>query len=314
MHLILPLQEEKFMSSLKSSQEPINHLPSDCLLLIFKFLNEVNPSGLIASALVCKKWQRNIFSYELKTEVKEMHKLFFGPQHWDKFLGKKISSDEEIQNAFSILPPNIFEILNAQCTVFHNGKFVKNTHILVYIPEGIEMTLTNLGKLLAKKLPRNNRKQLCDYFSSYSNSFERIQEGYYYMSADILTFQDKSLDPPHWILMTKDLINGSRSKSYGGQQNLVQKLNESSGIIYTIPKTLDAVSSIIAHFLKSDEYLYGKATFTRCQYKIDRHQVVVGNFSDNGLCVNYLPDNNDIGIAVCRIFKNNAVSSISSTK
>ncbi|MBA3603582.1 MAG: hypothetical protein H0W50_08075 [Parachlamydiaceae bacterium] len=313
MQRICPLNEAKSLFLSTSIDEPINCLPPECFACIFHHLNTINLAGLLASVLVNKKWQKNIIynsdkSDDLKSKIDEVHKLFLGPQQWAKFYGIKFCSDEEIQKAFSILPRDIFETLNSKCSVFPTSeKLVKETHTLVYVSKlinGRKITLTNLGKLAIRKLPLDKSKVVFDNISSYYPGMERKKlEGYKYIRADVVAVLDKSLDQPHWVLLPIDLLEGSRGRCYEAQKKMVQELSKKSGFSYTVPKTIDAVASIIGHFLRSKEYLFGLATYIRCQHNIDRHQVAVGNFKEEGLCVNSSPDSNDIGIAPCIIFQ-----------
>ncbi len=309
MQRTFPLIEASTFFSSQANCEPINYLPPECFALIFQHLNSINLAGLLASVLVNKQWHTNIMinSAELKLMIKEVNQIFLGPQQWSQFFKIKFCLDEEIQKAFSILPHDIFKILNSLCHVFPStGKLVKETHTLVYVSKRInerEITLTTLGKLAAIKLPLKISKVMFDNISSYYPGIEKKQKGYRFIRADILAVLNKSLDQPHWVLLPTDLLEGSRGRCYESQKKMVQELSEKSGFSYTIPKTIDAVASIIGHFLRSNDYSFGLATYMRCQHTIDRHQVAVGNFKEEGLCVTSSPDNNDIGVAPCIIFQ-----------
>jgi len=99
---------------------------------------------------------------------------------------------------------------------------------------------------------------------------------------------DKQCEKAHWVLMTKDVIPGSRNKIYSEQKQLVQ--DKGAGV-YELPRAIEAAASILMHYFKTDEYLYGKdprKTFTRCQETfINQRPVAIGCFSRGGLVVCY---------------------------
>ena len=56
--------------------------------------------------------------------------------------------------------------------------------------------------------------------------------------------------------MTKDVIPGSRSKTYPAQQALVASYAKSSGHPYQVPHCLEGAVSILMHHAKHGEPLY----------------------------------------------------------
>jgi len=93
----------------------------------------------------------------------------------------------------------------------------------------------------------------------------------------------------HWVLMARDVIPNSRSKSYTDQQQLAQTYNK-NGIGYEVPKLLDTIVGIFMEYVRTGERLFSDNpwTFTRCQ-EIDENkgkwQMVVGGFSASGVGV-----------------------------
>ena len=80
--------------------------------------------------------------------------------------------------------------------------------MLVRLPKGF--TLNTLGMLAKKYFPQNP--------DGYGYIWERILKEH----------GDRSIDKSTWLLMTKDVLPGSRNKSYGEQQNIVAELAEKS--------------------------------------------------------------------------------------
>ena len=65
----------------------------------------------------------------------------------------------------------------------------------------------------------------------------------------------------HWVLMTRDIIPKSRNKSYDNQKAMLE------GTDYVLPQAVEAVACILAEFVASGTYLYGRdplLTYTRC--------------------------------------------------
>ncbi|MBA3815733.1 MAG: hypothetical protein H0X29_04275 [Parachlamydiaceae bacterium] len=105
--------------------------------------------------------------------------------------------------------------------------------------------------------------------------------------------------------MTKDILPGSRNKSYAEQQTIVASLgNKSLG--YEVPKTLEAATCILAQFFyNSKTRLFNDKpwTYTRCKENVQGYQMVVGGFASAGLDVNSdMYDYEYFGVAALRKF------------
>lgn len=102
--------------------------------------------------------------------------------------------------------------------------------------------------------------------------------------------------------MTKDVIEGSRDKSYTEQQALVAKFTNQLGINYEVPHLFDATICIFMHYVSFGERLFntdGKWTFTHCQGNLQGYQDVVGGFSPEGLSIGHY-HRISIGLTVMR--------------
>ena len=99
--------------------------------------------------------------------------------------------------------------------------------LLVLIPKTIHgkpLNLVNLGDLV--KRPKGGGLPT---------------EYYYIWDAVIIASGQQATTRSHWVLMTKDVIEGSRNKSYKEQQALVAEVNKKTGMNeYEVPNALDA--------------------------------------------------------------------------
>jgi len=215
--------------------------------------------------------------------------IAFGNDKWAQCFGKDIVKGEDSREELSSLPWNDFI---ADCKKFKSifpKKNAKDRLMLVRLPKTLNggLTLKSLGEL-AKK-----------YFSDSDT-------GYEFIWSDIVDeLGDKSIDKSYWVLMTKDVLPGSRNKSYTEQQDIIGKLAQKALIGYEIPDTLAAAICILAQYFDSKMRLFSDnpGTFIRCKDKVKDVQTAVGGFLSAGLNVrNSYFDNNYIGVAVLRKF------------
>jgi hypothetical protein len=191
----------------------------------------------------------------------------FGRQEWSQYFGEV---GEE-----PFLPSDIDEILNGPCP-FWPGKAVKDTHLLVLIPStvaGKPFSLDLLGELVKRPKGRGRSTR------------------YRFYDSDIqAALGTRSSGGSYWILMTRDVLEGSRSRRYAAQKALIAARARESGLPYVLPSALEAATAILSHYVRSGERLYTDApwTYTRCQELINgEYPVIVGGFSLGGLAVNY---------------------------
>ena len=191
----------------------------------------------------------------LHTQKKEFTRKCFGEIEWARQFG----SVREVPP----LPDDIEEILDDPCPFF-KAKKVFETHILALIPASIDqepLTLDKLGKLIGK--PKRGNPTKCNY-----DTFTKEAIG--------STLPDKT----HWVLMTKDVIPGSRNKMYWKQIKLVAKYKN-----YQLPQVREAVICIAMEYIFSKRWIYGQdpLTYTRCQETVGFYSVAVGGFNSNGI-------------------------------
>ena len=164
--------------------------------------------------------------------------------------------------------------------------------MLVRLPKGF--TLKSLGEL-AKK-----------YFPANVNGYR------YFWDAIAKEHGDTSVDESIWLLMTKDVLPGSRSISYAKQQALVAERANDSQAAYEVPTTLEAVACIFAQYFSSSLLRAEPGTYTRlfsdspCTYtrtkdNVKGFQSVVGGFALYGLHVDFVYYGDGItGVAALR--------------
>ena len=202
-----------------------------------------------------------------------------GKPDWERYYG---AVGEEPS-----LPDGLEAIMDSDCP-FWPGNKVRDTHMLVLIPEQVAdkpLTLAYLGELI--KSPKGG-----GYGTKYRD----------YYAGDI---GSQSPDSSYWVLMTRDVLPGSRWKSYADQCALVSDHANRTGLPYEVPGALEAAVVMLLHHARSGERLYSDnpLTYTRCREKIMSYPVVVGGFSSGGLSVNDdCYDNLNSGVAGLRKF------------
>jgi hypothetical protein len=202
------------------------------------------------------------------------HAKAFGPKEWFIHFGNDLSHVPP-------LPHNIAEILSSPCP-FWPSKRVHETHLLVLIPQTVHdqpLTLKILRELVKKPLTG---------FATKNFMFELGE------------YTDPDAPPSHWVLLTRDVIEGSRKKSYPDQQTL---LSQKGHGVYAVPTVLDAAVCIFTEYVRSGIGLYLNSprpyTYTICQEKHDADfQLVVGGFGPDGLDVSYFQCGYSIMIGV----------------
>jgi 50S ribosome-binding GTPase len=212
--------------------------------------------------------------------------IAFGAKEWEKYLG-------DVGPA-PALPSDIDAVLDGPCP-FWPGKKVRDTHLLVLIPatvDGAPFTLNLLGALI--RHPKNGGHKT-EY--RYYNDDTKTQLG------------EKSPDCSYWLLMTREVLEGSRHKSYGDQKDLVAQCAKKTQQPYELPGVLEAAAAILLHHARTGERLLGDDpwTYTRCRdlvaYEGTNYPAVVGGFDSSGLnFYYYFIDLSSLGVVCSRKF------------
>jgi energy-coupling factor transporter ATP-binding protein EcfA2 len=193
------------------------------------------------------------------------YQAFFGARAWAQYFGEV--------GATPPLPADINQILNSPCP-FWSDKQVSDTHLLVLIPamvDGRPFTLDLLGELI--KRPKEGGHK-----TSYDCYSRDVQEE---LGSQ---FPGRS----YWVLMTREVIEGSRSTDYASQKALIAAHASVTGLPYELPGALEAATIILTHYVRHEERLYAgiQWSYTRCRERIDnKYPLIVGGFSSGGLLV-----------------------------
>jgi hypothetical protein len=177
----------------------------------------------------------------------------FGASEWNKYFGDV--------GAEPPLPDDIVQRL---------PELSKN-NVLVLIPKkvnGEPLTLHRLIELVQN--PRNG---------GFPTRYSHFYPGEYYV--------DEPAES-HWALLTRTVIEGSRSKLMQDEHPIVAAYSQKTNIAYTFPAVLDAVVCNFMEYVRSGTWLYGEnpTTCTWCAeaYNAD-YYLVVGYGSVSGLHV-----------------------------
>ena len=263
-------------SSNRTRENPLDILPVE---IGFKIFSELLPTDLGRCGLVSKQWEV-LANDESLWKAMGVPANAFGAKQWEEyFFGLKVDEPP--------LPLNIHKILKSQCPFSEKGKKVEDTHLLVLIPgtiDGKPLTLKSFGELLGSRFP------------------EFGQNGYRFIWDDAKECGGNGKS--HWVLMTKDVLEGSRGESFAAQQEQVKEDGKGN---YQVPGVLEAVVCAISEYARSGgatRLLSDKPwTYTRCQDEKRGYQVVVGGFAPAGLLVdNYCYDGGHIGVVALRKF------------
>jgi hypothetical protein len=149
----------------------------------------------------------SVLSSPMIARVPAKPTIAFGAAEWSRYFG-----DVGVEPP---LPANIEEILSSRCA-FWPDKTIRETHLLTLIPAtvgGRPYTLNSLGELI--KAPKNGgHKTACQYYW------------------DALKAQECSKAPARssWVLLTRDVLPGTRSKSYAEQKRVLGEQASRTGL------------------------------------------------------------------------------------
>ena len=263
---------------------PINTFPDELIFHIFSYLTT---RELGRCEVVGKRWKQlaqdeylkaNVLRLELK-ELEAKGFRFIGEKVWSQCLGDV--------GEVPPLPEDIIQTLNSPCPWFE-GKKLFETHMLVLIPatvKGNPLTLNSIGELV--KSPKMG------HLTEYRYIWKDLKDEH----------GDTAIGESYWVLMTKDVLEGSRGKTREEQLALA-----ASQTGYQAPTLREAIFSIFMRYVSNEERLFSDDpfTWTCCQEEpIGGNQIVVGGFTSLGLAVNDYrsdPGSPIVGVAALRKF------------
>jgi hypothetical protein len=189
---------------------------------------------------------------------------------------------------------NLSPQLASPCPFWPERK-IAETHLLVLIPatvNGRPFKLDYLSELI--QAPKNGghaTKYRCYWIDLKS------QEG------------EKSVERSYWVLMTRDVLPGTRNKSYSGQKKILEEKAKSTRLfrIGGAPTLLEAATSILMEYVRTGKRLYNDKpwTYTNCQEFVICAKSVAGGFSSAGLSLSqgndsFMGYNSEyVGLACC---------------
>jgi hypothetical protein len=194
----------------------------------------------------------------------------FGGEEWRRYFGEV--------GEVPPYPAHLVATLKSPCP-FWPGQLVKDTHLLVLIPSrvsGKPFSLNLLGELI--KHPKSGGHPT--RYRYYDNGFQKALGA-------------QSPEGAYWVLMTREVLEGSRDKRYDTQKKLVSDHARRTGLAYELPGALEAATVMLLHYVRTEERLYSDNpwTHTRCRELVaNRFPVIVGGFSSGGLDVFYYYD------------------------
>jgi len=195
-----------------------------------------------------------------KGQFEGLETYAFGKAKWETYFG---DIGEEPP-----LPPDIHEILAGRCP-FDSKKTVRETHMLVLVPAtvgGVPLTLNLLGELLKKPKGGGRVTQYHD------DVWQAIFDQY-----GAVPCQES-----HWVLMSRDVLPGTRSKSFRDQCAILAGFGD-----FRVPTLLEAAVCIFMEHVATGNRLYGDNpwTYTRCVEECKGYQTGIGGFGAGGLHV-----------------------------
>ena len=243
----------------------------------FQDVGQLNQTGASPSQITTPPTTTTTSSIVLQTKPSLIPTCAFGKAKWALHFG-----DVGIEPP---LPADIGQILQGPCPIW-KGKRVEETHVLVLIPAnvgGVPLTLKSLGAIVQK--PK----------SGPASKFEAFKLG---------IFKDKPVNSSYWVLMSRDVLEGSRNKAWEMQFQQVATLAQTTGIPYRVPKVREAAVCIFMHQVSTGQRLYDRETwtFTRCEeFYNGTWKMLVGGLNSGGLRIPAnVADQNGFGVGVVR--------------
>ncbi len=209
----------------------------------------------------------------------------FGAAQWEKYFGVKVVDapplPDEIEAILDERAPFVLDNANGRQTV-------RASCMLTLIPREIKLsgdeqvpfTLDQLGQLLL-----DNNKGYFGAFSGNTNTeLGANSHGYGYYSK-YLTSANRTAPHPDsscWVLVSKDVLKHTRSKTFDDQKKEVSKYAP----LYGVPRVLEVATSVLGYYAAHDQarlYADSFCTYTRCQdLGKNGSLLVVGGFTAAG--------------------------------
>ena len=212
-------------------------LPTALQAIVYDYVG-----GLTGLKLAIRNENKYKNEGELRACWRALDNAVFDAEKWEKYYGE-VGPEPAI-------PKHLLEFYTQDCRLCP-GKKVYDTHLLTLIPQtvnGQPLTLTSFGELIQR--PKNG---------------EHGTEYKYYGDDMKQEFGAQPAVASHWALMSRDVVEGSRSKSYAAQRALVEQKAKTLGIGYAPTPILSGVVSTVCHHLVGGERLFSDSPYTYCR-------------------------------------------------
>jgi len=169
------------------------------------------------------------------------------------------------------MPQALSDFLEGSCPIYP-GKQAKETHFVVPFTKNLT-TIVDGNPVIVPRTLKN-----LDQFDKDSGG-----TGCRDIWNEILKPENNLDTPPEiefeWLVMTKDVLPGSRNIDYASQKRLVEEKS------YQVPGFLEAATCILwaKRCLGTHLYSGSPRTFTRCHEKVQGCYLIVGGFTIDGL-------------------------------
>lgn len=277
------------------SKDPTKVLSEEIILHIFSHLDM---SSLGASRQVSKKWNQIAQDESLWKSV-IYREIAFSNKDWAKCLGAEVVANEDCREELASLPWQEYIEDSRQFHKLFPGKSGKEHLMLVRLPKTLT-AIRNKNDELVGGLTLNSLGRLAKQY------FPQDGQTHWYMMVEIFNeLGDCTIDQSRWVLMTKDVIEGSRNQNYSKQQEIVADLANKSLPGYEVPGTLEAATCIFSQYLSNSETYFSsdKPFSIRCKENVEGYQTLIGHSPYGGLFLNRnFCDFDHIGIVAQRKF------------
>ncbi len=219
----------------KNIKTNINNLQNE---LIYKILESLPFSMDPKTSQVCKLW--NLVVQKLPDPILRV----FGKEAWEDYY------NFEVEGEAPPLPKRINHIIKSLCRRYRTA---------ILLPKGL-----TVDKLREIGLTVNKLREIMYRRNEYRRNKENITKFEFILAKIRGRFKYEKVKESYWFVITNDVIEGSRNKSYAYQTTLVGQKTR-----FELPK-LHEIACRVMHHVSSRKYLFGQDPwiYTRCQEQI----------------------------------------------
>lgn len=262
---------------LDATLQPVSELPVDIWRAIAGLLDisSVFKLSRVCQGLLGLRTDMQVLKIQYENHLADLEDVVFGKKAWNTYFGDVGEVDP--------IPELLIKALEQPCP-FWPDKKVKETHIACWIPEkvnGIDLNLNSIGEFIKKPL------------HGHAGDYSRVS------LPKIAEYGSATVKKGHWILLTKNIIKGSKNKSQEEQKKFLKAYPG-----YEMPIMLSTVIALLIHHAKTGKYFYSvEWDFTRCQEKNRGESWAVAGIENEGIYIyTYRDTEGDPGVGGLRNF------------